>query len=221
ERINVSLSINEAQTLEIKCRSEYNSLKQWIEIQQKIEHILTKISKDFEQTIQYHTLLQLEEFSKNLTLNLNNQEHIENLIEEARQIIVSLDRSNQDSIIRTIEQYEIRWKDLRERLNKKLEETEKIRNQTQNLIQDCNIHVKQCLNFISTLIDIQNDSTQTSNDKLEQLKTEHMKILNSLTLTIENNLLLAKDLSLILTNEPQIRHQIEQLIQIRNKIKEQ
>ncbi|CAF4624817.1 unnamed protein product, partial [Rotaria sp. Silwood2] len=114
---------NEAQTLEIKCRSEYNSLKQWIEIQQKIEHILTKISKDFEQTIQYHTLLQLEEFSKNLTLNLNNQEHIENLIEEARQIIVSLDRSNQDSIIRTIEQYEIRWKDLRERLNKKLEET--------------------------------------------------------------------------------------------------
>ncbi|CAF4624829.1 unnamed protein product, partial [Rotaria sp. Silwood2] len=28
-------------------------------------------------------------------------------------------------------------------------------------------------------------------------------------------------LSLILTNEPQIRHQIEQLIQIRNKIKEQ
>ena len=48
-----------------------------------------------------------------------------------------------------------------------------------------------------------------------------MQILVSLTLAIEKNLSLAKDLSVILTNEPQIRHQIEQLIEIRNKIKEQ
>jgi hypothetical protein len=45
--------------------------------------------------------------------------------------------------------------------------------------------------------------------------------LNSLTLTIENHLSLARDLSVNLPNEPQIRHQIEQLIEIRNKIKEQ
>ncbi|CAF1530249.1 unnamed protein product, partial [Rotaria sordida] len=114
---------NEAQILESKCRSEYNSLKQWIEIQQKFEHILTKITKDFEQTIQYHTLLQLEEYSKNLILNLNNQEYIENLFQEARKTIESLDQSNQENINHTIEQYEIRWKDLCERLNKKLEET--------------------------------------------------------------------------------------------------
>ncbi|CAF5123778.1 unnamed protein product, partial [Rotaria sp. Silwood1] len=106
-------------TLESKCRSEYNSLKQWIEIQQKLEHNLTKITKDFEQTSQYNTLLQLEEFSKNLRINLNNQEHIENLFKEARQTILLLDQSNQDSIIRTIEQYEIRWKDLQEHLTKK------------------------------------------------------------------------------------------------------
>jgi hypothetical protein len=45
--------------------------------------------------------------------------------------------------------------------------------------------------------------------------------LDSLTLTIENYLSLARDLSVNLPNEPQIRHQIEQLIDIRNKIKEQ
>ncbi|CAF4013072.1 unnamed protein product, partial [Rotaria sp. Silwood1] len=95
-------------------------------------------------------------------INLNNQEHIENLFKEARQTILLLDQSNQDSIIRTIEQYEIRWKDLQEHLTKKLEETEKIHHQTQNLIQNCNIHFKQCLNFISILNNIQNDSTQTS-----------------------------------------------------------
>jgi len=42
-----------------------------------------------------------------------------------------------------------------------------------------------------------------------------------LTLTIENHLSSARDLSINLPNEPQIRHQIEQLIEIRNKIKEQ
>ncbi|CAF1499745.1 unnamed protein product, partial [Rotaria sordida] len=150
-----------------------------------------------------------------------NQEYIENLFQEARKTIESLDQSNQENINHTIEQYEIRWKDLCERLNKKLEETERIRNQTQNFIQNCDKHFKQCFNFLSTLTDIQNDSTQISNDKLEKLQTEHIKIFNSLISTIENNLSLAKDLSLILTNEPQIRHQIEQLIQIRNKIKEQ
>jgi ATP-dependent Clp protease ATP-binding subunit ClpA len=46
-------------------------------------------------------------------------------------------------------------------------------------------------------------------------------MLTSLTLTIEQNLSLARDLSVILTNEPQIRHQIEQLIEIRSRIKEQ
>lgn len=40
-------------------------------------------------------------------------------------------------------------------------------------------------------------------------------------LTNENNLSLAHELSLVLTNESQIRYQVEQLIQIRNKIKEQ
>jgi hypothetical protein len=48
-----------------------------------------------------------------------------------------------------------------------------------------------------------------------------MQILTNLTLIIEQNLASAIDLSVILTNEPQIRHQIEQLIEIRNKIKEQ
>jgi len=100
-------------------------LKQWIEIQQQLERNLTKINKDFDQTIQYHSLFQLEEFSENLILNLNKHEHIENLLIEARRIIQSLDQSNQNNLIRSIEQYEIRWKDLRERLNKKLEEISK------------------------------------------------------------------------------------------------
>jgi hypothetical protein len=52
-------------------------------------------------------------------------------------------------------------------------------------------------------------------------QTEHMKIFYSLNLTIENHLSSARDLSVILTNEPQLRHQIEHLIEIRNKIKEQ
>ncbi len=52
-------------------------------------------------------------------------------------------------------------------------------------------------------------------------QNEQSKILNSLTLTIDNYLTSAKDLINILPNEPQIRHQIEQLIDFRNKIKEQ
>ena len=111
--------------LENKCRSDYNSLKHWNDIQQKIEHILTKLTKDFDETTQCHTLFQLEESSKNLTLNLNEKEHIENLFKEGRQAMASLDESNQDSLICTLEQYEVRWKDLRERLNKKLQETGK------------------------------------------------------------------------------------------------
>jgi hypothetical protein len=111
--------------LESKCRFELNSSKQWIDIQQQLDRILTKITKDYDQTAQFHTLLQLEEFSENLTLNLNKQEHIDHLFVEARQVIESLDRSSQQSISRTIDQYETRWKDLRERLLKKLEETSK------------------------------------------------------------------------------------------------
>jgi hypothetical protein len=49
---------------------------------------------------------------------------------------------------------------------------ERIRNQTTHLIQDCDIHLKKCINFISTLVDIQNDSTRISKDKLEQLKVK-------------------------------------------------
>ncbi|CAM4782634.1 unnamed protein product, partial [Rotaria magnacalcarata] len=223
ERINVKQEQlnDEAKALEDKYRSEYGSLKQWIEIQQKLEHILTKTTKDYEQTTQYHTLLQLDEFSKNLTLNLNKHEYIENLLQEARLAIESLDQSSQDNIIRSVQQYHLRWNDLREHLNKCLQETEKIRNQTQNLIQDSDIHFKECLHFIATLTDIRNDSVQISNDKLEKLKTEHVKILDSLTLTIENNLSIAKDLSLILSSEPRLRHQMEQLTQMRNKLKEQ
>ena len=111
---------------ENKYRSEYNSLKQWIEIQQQLERILTKLSKDFDQTTQYHSLFQLEQLAENLLVNLNKHEHIENLLAEARRVINSLDQSNQTNLRRSIEQYEIRWKDLRERLTKTLEETSKI-----------------------------------------------------------------------------------------------
>jgi hypothetical protein len=83
------------------------------------------LNKDFDQTTQYHSLFQLEELSENLIVNLNKHEHIENLFGEARRIITSLDQSNQMNLMRSIEQYEIRWKDLRERLNKKLNETSK------------------------------------------------------------------------------------------------
>ena len=110
------------QQLESHCRSEYNALKHWIDIQQKLEHILTKLTKEFDQTVQYHNLLQMEEFSKNLTFDLNKQESIENILKEARNIIESLDQSSQDNIIHTIERYEIRWKDIRERLYNKLNE---------------------------------------------------------------------------------------------------
>jgi hypothetical protein len=48
-----------------------------------------------------------------------------------------------------------------------------------------------------------------------------MKILTSLTLNIENHLLSARNLSSALPNEPQIRRPIEQLNEMRNKIKEQ
>ncbi|CAF1543763.1 unnamed protein product, partial [Adineta steineri] len=65
------------------------------------------------------------------------------------------------------------------------------------------------------------DPTLLSKDKLDQLKTEHMQSLTSLTLIIENNLSSARDLSVILTNEPQIQNLIEQLIEIQNKLKEQ
>jgi hypothetical protein len=102
-------------------------LKQWIEIQQQLERILTKLSKDFDQPIQYHSLFQLEELSENLIINLNKHEHIEKLFVEARRIINSLDQLNQNNLMRNIEQYEIRWKDFRQRLNNKLEETSKNR----------------------------------------------------------------------------------------------
>jgi hypothetical protein len=100
--------------LESKCRSEYNSFKQWIDIQQQLERILTKITKDFEQTTQYHTLLQLEEFSENIRLNLNHHDHIENLFQDARLTI----QSDPQNLTRIIEKYETRWKDLQQRLNK-------------------------------------------------------------------------------------------------------
>jgi hypothetical protein len=47
--------------------------------------------------------------------------------------------------------------------------SEKIHSQTINLIQDCDIHLKKCANFLSALIEIEKDSTRTSEDKLEQL----------------------------------------------------
>ena len=52
-------------------------------------------------------------------------------------------------------------------------------------------------------------------------QTEQSKTLQSLILTIENHLNSGRDLTNVLPNEPQIRHQMEQLIDIRNKIKEQ
>ncbi len=88
--------------------------------------MLTKISKDFDQTTQYHSLFQLEEFAENLILNLNQHEPMEHLFEQARRILELLDQSNQNNLLRVLEQYQIRWKDLRERLNKKLEETSKL-----------------------------------------------------------------------------------------------
>ena len=48
-----------------------------------------------------------------------------------------------------------------------------------------------------------------------------MKTLTSLNLTIDDHLLLIKDISHKLINEPKLQHQIEQLIHIRNKMKEQ
>ncbi|CAF3855305.1 unnamed protein product, partial [Adineta steineri] len=212
---------HETKILENRFRSEYTTLKQWIEIQQQLELILTKLTKDFDQITQYNTLTQLEEYSENLILNLNKQEHIENLFQQTKQIIECLDQSSQYSIIRTIEQYETRWKNFQERLNNKHEEIKKIHSQSTNLIQDCEIIMKKSINFILTLNDIQKDSTQLSKDKLDQLKTEHMQSLTSLTLVIENNLSSARDLSVILTNEPQIQNLIEQLIEIQNKLKEQ
>lgn len=89
-----------------------------------------------------------------------------------------------------IEQYQTRWKDLRERLNKKLEETSKlyqiffsiktqdflllelIRSQIKHFTQDSDVHLKKCSNFITTLIEIQKDSTRTSKNKLEQLRVK-------------------------------------------------
>ncbi len=47
-----------------------------------------------------------------------------------------------------------------------------IRNQTMNFIQECDIHLKKCIHFIETLADLQKDSTQTSKNKLEQLKVK-------------------------------------------------
>jgi hypothetical protein len=41
-----------------------------------------------------------------------------------------------------------------------------------NFIQDCDIHLKKCINFIATLIETQKDSTRTSKDKLQQLKVK-------------------------------------------------
>ncbi len=122
-------------------------------------------------------------------VNLNKHEHIEKLFIEARRIINSLDQLNQTNLMRSIEQYENRWKDLRERLNKKLEETSKIlfdmkiisfrsyfleiiRTKTINFIQECDLHLKKCIQFMTTLAEIQKDSTRTSKDKLEQLKVK-------------------------------------------------
>jgi len=41
-----------------------------------------------------------------------------------------------------------------------------------NFIQECDIHLKKCIHFIETLVDLQKDSTQTSKNKLEQLKVK-------------------------------------------------
>lgn len=109
----------QVKTLESQCRSEYNALKQWIEYQQQCEQILNAISKQFEQSHPYHTLHQLNEFLENLTLNFNQLEQLSNLFGEARRVIEALDRSSQFHLTHTIEQYETRARDLRERLEKK------------------------------------------------------------------------------------------------------
>ena len=178
------------QIFESQYRLEYSSLKQWTDLQQQFERIFTKISKDFDQFSQAHSLFQLEEYTENLTVNTNQQEHIENLFREARRMLDSLEQSNQKNLTRSIEQYEIRWKELRERLKRKLEETSKfhsegeradecvcvcgfvetVRNQTMNFIQECEGHAKKCVQFMTALAEIQKDSTKTSIQKLEQLK---------------------------------------------------
>lgn len=122
---NIDCSFPFFQTFEGQYRLEYNSLKQWLEFQQQFERIFTKISKDFDQSSQAHSLYQLEEFTENLTVNTNQQELIENLFRDARRMINSLEQSNQKNLIRSIEQYEVRWKELRERLKQKLSETSK------------------------------------------------------------------------------------------------
>ena len=109
----------QAKTLESQCRSEYNALKQWFEYQQQCEQILNTISKQFEQPHPYHTLHQLNEFLENLTLNFTQLEQLSNLFGEARRVIEALDRSSQFHLTHTIEQYETRSRDLRERLEKK------------------------------------------------------------------------------------------------------
>lgn len=114
------------QTFQSRYQLEYTSLKQWIDIQQQFERIFAKISKDFDQFSQAHSLFQLEEYAENLTVNSNQNEHIEHLFSEARRMITSLDPSNQKNLTRSIEQYQIRWKDLRERLTRKLDETSQL-----------------------------------------------------------------------------------------------
>jgi hypothetical protein len=120
-------------------------------------------------------------------VHLNHQEHLETVLQQGRQVLQSLDRSSQSTLLRTIDQYEKRWKDLRERWNRSLTETgkpsrtsrshshlscrpERIHQQATNLLQNCDAHLKSCTNFMSRLIAIDNDPTRTSKDKLEKLK---------------------------------------------------
>ena len=52
-----------------------------------------------------------------------------------------------------------------------------LRNRTNSFIQECDLHLKKCIQFLGTLTEIQKDSTRTSKEKLQQLKVKFLFLL--------------------------------------------
>lgn len=115
-------------------------------------------------------------------------ESLEQLVQQSRPIIDNLNENNQKKINEIIQQYQSNSKQIKDKLNTKLNASssrenafytlkfrllfcflEALQERAMNFLQTSDNHIKKSTQFLSTLVDIQKDPSQTSKVKLEQL----------------------------------------------------
>jgi len=120
---------------------------------------------------------------------LKKLESLEQLVQQSRPIIDNLNENNQKKINEIIQQYQSNSKQIKDKLNTKLNASssrennafytlklrllfcflEALQERAMNFLQTSDNHIKKSTQFLSTLVDIQKDPSQTSKVKLEQL----------------------------------------------------